>query len=132
MSADPAETSGLAAATVGAIADAAVTLDTKGVITSWNPSAESLFGHPASEMVGATLATVIPGEFRARHRAGFHAAIDSGALSHHGRPARVQAMTAGVDVAPLAMTLGLLTGPGGAVTGVLSVLRRLTELETFA
>lgn len=58
MSADPAGTSDLAAGTVRAITDAVVTLDTKGVITSWNPSAESLLGHPASEMVGATLATL--------------------------------------------------------------------------
>lgn len=97
-----------------------------------DPSAETLFGRPAAEMVGATLATVIPEEFRARHMAGFHAAIGSGSLKHHGRVARVQAMTAGGDVVPLAMTLGLLTGPGGAVIGVVAVLRRLTELETFA
>jgi PAS domain S-box-containing protein len=44
MAAEADESRTLAANTVEAIADAVVTLDTKGVITSWNPSAESLFG----------------------------------------------------------------------------------------
>ena len=64
------------------VADAVVTLDRNGVITSWNPSPESLFGYRAADMVGGTLASVIPEEVRGRHMAGFHAALDSGTLKH--------------------------------------------------
>jgi len=93
---------------------------------------ESLLGHPSAEMVGATLAAVIPEEFRARHMAGFHAALDSGALKHEGRPARVQATKASGEVVQLAMTLGLVRDGGHSVIGVVSVLRPLVELEPFA
>jgi PAS domain S-box-containing protein len=107
----------LAEWTVSAIADAVVTLDAKGVVTSWNPSAESLLGHSAAE---------------ARHMAGFHAALDAKTLKHHGRPGRVRAVTAAGEEIPLAMNLGLVRDAGDAVVGVVSVLRPLTELEIFA
>jgi PAS domain S-box-containing protein len=132
MAAEWIGTSDLAGATIEAIADGVVTLDSKGVVTSWNPTAESLLGHPSTEMVGATLAVVIPEEFRARHMAGFHAALGSGALKHEGRPAHVQATRASGEVVPLAMTFGLLRDGGQFVIGVVSVLRPLVELEHFA
>jgi PAS domain S-box-containing protein len=132
MAAEPTKSSVLGGVTVEAIADAVVTLDIKGVVTSWNPAAESLLGHSSTDMVGATLATVIPEEFRGRHMGGFHAALDSGTLQHEGRPARVRAMTADGKVVPLAMTLGLLRDPDQSVVGAVSVLRPLVELVRFA
>jgi PAS domain S-box-containing protein len=132
MAAESTKSSVLGGAIVEAIADAVVTLDTKGIVTSWNPAAESLLGHPSTEMVGTTLAALIPEEFRTRHVAGFHAALDSGALKHEGRPAHVRAMTADGNVVPLAMTLGLLRDPNQSVVGVVSVLRPLVELVRFA
>lgn len=82
--------------------------------------------------MGATLALVIPEEFRPRHMAGFHAALDSGVLKHDGRPAHVQAVTSSGSVVPLAMTLGLLRQQDGVISGVVAVLRGLSELEHFA
>jgi len=122
----------LASKTVDALADAVVTVDTTGVVTSWNPAAEALLGHLSAEMVGATLAVVVPEEFRSRHMSGFHAAIGSGGLQHGGRPAHVQAMTASGSVIPLAMTLGLLEDSEGTVVGVVAALRQLADLETFS
>jgi PAS domain S-box-containing protein len=109
-----------------------LTVDTGGVITSWNKAAESLFGHSAAEAVGQTLALVIPAAFRPRHMAAFHAALDSGSLVHGGKPARIQAMTPEGDSTPLAMTLGLIEDDSGKVSGAVVVLRRPTELEIFA
>jgi PAS domain S-box-containing protein len=83
----------LAESALSSAADAALTVDTGGVITAWNEAAESLFGHSATEAVGQTLALVIPAAFRPRHMAAFHAALDSGSLVHLGKPARIQAMT---------------------------------------
>jgi hypothetical protein len=50
--------------------------------------------------------------------------MSSGSLAHGGQPARVEAMTPGGDVMPLAITLGLLAGLDGAPDGVVAVLRR--------
>ena len=118
---DPA----LASAAVAAAGDAIVTADSHGYITSWNHAAELLLGVSAEQAIGQALGLlIIPEALRARHAACFRTAMDSGRLAHGGQPARVEAMTPGGDVMPLAITLGLLASPGGAPAGTVAVLRR--------
>jgi PAS domain S-box-containing protein len=57
---------------------ALVFAEPSGVVRSWNPAAESLFGHRAAEAIGQTLDIIVPPEFRARHWAGFRAAMAAG------------------------------------------------------
>lgn len=103
--------------------DAIVTVDADGRITSWNRRAEQLFGHPAEQVVGQTLAFIIPERYRPRHIAGFHAALTGDALSHGGQAARVRAQTrAGAEIT-LLMSLGLLPRRGGQAGGVVALLR---------
>jgi PAS domain S-box-containing protein len=109
---------------VTAAGDAIVTTDGHGYITSWNRAAEMLLGVRAEQAIGQTLALILPEAYRARHAACFRAAMSSGSLAHGGQPARVEAMTPGGDVMPLAITLGLLAGLDGAPDGVVAVLRR--------
>ncbi|MEK9970713.1 MAG: ATP-binding protein [Ferrovibrio sp.] len=47
--------------------DAIITLDEDLRITHFNKGAEQLFGRPAAEMVGNTLAPLLPADFRERH-----------------------------------------------------------------
>lgn len=124
--------SSLAELAVASTADAVVTVDPTGVITSWNEAAGTLLGHSADQAVGQTLALVIPEEFRPRHMAAFHAAFGSGSLRHGGKPARLKAMTADGETLPLAMTLGLMRDDGDEVIGAVAVLRGLSDLEIFA
>src|SRR5260370_34180442 len=114
----------LASAAVAAAADAIVTTDGHGYITSWNRAAELLLGVSAEQAIGQTLALILPEAYRARHAACFRAAMSSGRLAHGGEPARVEAMTPDGHVMPLALTLGLLAGPDGAPAGAVAVLRR--------
>ena len=59
--------------------DAVVGLDTSGKITFWNARAEEIFGWPAREATGRDLAELlIPARFRAAHREGLRAFLDSG------------------------------------------------------
>jgi PAS domain S-box-containing protein len=111
--------------------DAIVVVDQTATITVWNKAAERLLGHPASVAVGGTLALVIPEQHRARHMAGFHAAIESGQLAHSGRPARIEATTADGATIPLVMTVGLVTNDGGERTGVIAVLRPEAVADSF-
>jgi PAS domain S-box-containing protein len=104
----------LAAQALAAAADAIVTVNTQGEITSWNPAAEVLLGHTVGQAIGQTLALLIPAEHRTRHIGAFRAAMESGQLAHAGRPARVEAMTGDGGRLTLAMSLGLLTDPDGA------------------
>ena len=120
MTADPA----LASAALAAAGDAIVTTDGHGYITSWNRAAELLLGITAEQAIGQTLALIIPEALRPRHAACFRAAMKNGQLSHGGQPARVEAISPGGGVVPLAITLGLLAGSDSAPAGAVAVLRR--------
>jgi len=51
--------------------DAVITMDARGVITSWNANAEAMFGWPAAAAIGRQLAdTIIPSRYRDAHRRG--------------------------------------------------------------
>jgi PAS domain S-box-containing protein len=114
------------------MSDAVVTLDATGEISSWNTAAQSLLGFTSVSMVGGSMVSVIPEEFRARHVAGFHAAMNSGTLTHGGRAGHVKAMTADGRDIDLAMTLGLIKQSDGTVAGAVAVLRPLVDVEPFA
>lgn len=122
----------IAEAALDSAEDAIITVDATGHITSWNPAAQTVFGHSADEAIGQTLALIIPAEHRARHMAGFHHAMDSGNLTHEGRPARVIGTKADGAHIDLEMTLGVIDGENDAPSGVVAVLRRgATEPISF-
>jgi PAS domain S-box-containing protein len=129
---DAARTGDISQEALEFMSDAVVTLDLTGTISSWNAGAERLLGYTAENMVDGTMVPVIPEEFRARHVAGFHAAIDSGTLQHGGRAGHVKATTADGRVLDLAMTLGLLKHADGTASGAVAVLRPLVDVEPFA
>ncbi|BBH68849.1 histidine kinase [Actinoplanes sp. OR16] len=62
---EAARTRALLASVVQSSHDAIVTTDLDGVVLSWNPGAEMLYGHPAADMVGASIDAIIPVERRA-------------------------------------------------------------------
>jgi PAS domain S-box-containing protein len=57
---------------------ALVFAEPSGIVRIWNAAAETLFGHRAADAVGQTLDLIVPPEYRARHWAGFRAAMAAG------------------------------------------------------
>lgn len=52
--------------------DAIVVMDSQGLITSWNPQAEKIFGWSATEVMGKRMSeTIIPFKYREAHEKGF-------------------------------------------------------------
>jgi PAS domain S-box-containing protein len=119
--------SALAASAVAAAGDAIVTLNHSAKATSWNLAAEQLLGFSREDAMEYGLALIIPAEYRARHVAAFHRAMDSGQLAHGGAVARVEAVTASGARLVLGLSLGLLVGQDGQPSGVVGVLRPLGD-----
>jgi PAS domain S-box-containing protein len=112
----------LAADAVPAAGDAIVTLDHGAKLTSWNSAAEQLPGFSRDDAVEQLLDLIIPAEYRARHDAAFHAAMDSGHLAHGGSVARVEAVTTSGGRLVLGLSLGPMAGEDGQPSGVVGVL----------
>jgi hypothetical protein len=81
-------------------------------------AAEQLLGFSRENAMEHGLALIIPAQYRARHVAGFHAAVDSGHLAHGGAVARVEALTASGGRLVLGLSLGLLDGQDRQPSGV--------------
>ena len=59
--------------------DAVITMDSAGVITGWNPQAETTFGWTRAEALGRTLAqTIVPERYREAHRHGLERYLATG------------------------------------------------------
>jgi PAS domain S-box-containing protein len=57
--------------------DAIICVDSRGNVTFWNPSAESIFGFTAQELMGRNLIPLIPERYRELHSAGLRRVMES-------------------------------------------------------
>jgi PAS domain S-box-containing protein len=65
-------------AILSAQADAIIAADKAGVIISWNPGAERIFGFARAEAIGRSLDIIIPVRLRKRHWDGYRQVMESG------------------------------------------------------
>ena len=73
--------------------DAVITMDRTGIITGWNPQAESTFGWARAEALGRTLAeTIVPERYRLAHRQGLERFLATGEARVLGRRIELTAL----------------------------------------
>jgi PAS domain S-box-containing protein len=118
------------AALVRAAGDAIVVADPDGVIRLWNPAATRIFGFAAEEAMGQSLDLIIPERFRARHWAGYREVMQTGQTRYGADVLRVPALHKDGRRISIAFTVGLLTDPGGRVTGIAAFVRDETARWT--
>ncbi|HEY8380399.1 MAG TPA: PAS domain S-box protein [Nannocystis sp.] len=110
------------AALVDSSDDAIISTTLDGTITSWNGAAERLFGHRAEEMIGATLAPLLPPE-RANEEAELRAQLLAGARLEHFETVRLRK---GGQRIVVSETISPIRDRTGAIVGVSKVTRDIS------
>jgi PAS domain S-box-containing protein len=103
--------------------DAIASKDLTGIITSWNPGAERLFGYSAHEAVGKPMAMLIPPE-RSSEEPIILARIARGEMTEHFETVRVDKDGRKVDVS---VTISPIRDEHGKVIGASKIARDISE-----
>ena len=117
------QTSGLLAAIVGSSDDAIITMSLEGIITSWNQSAERLFGHNAEEAIGRNITLIIPPD-RSEDEAAILKRLKQGEHIEHFETVRMRKDGTTFDVS---LTISPVKDAAGRVIGASRVSRDITR-----
>jgi PAS domain S-box-containing protein len=116
-------TSGLLAAIVGSSDDAIISMSLAGIITSWNQSAERLFGHNAEEAIGRDITLIIPPD-RCEEEAAILERLKQGEHIEHFETVRMRKDGTTFDVS---LTISSVKDAAGRVIGASRVPRDITR-----
>jgi len=111
------------AAIVESSEDAIISADLNGIITSWNPAAERLYGYRASEILGQSNHLIIPAERHPEEEA-VRERIVSGQPVEHYESVRLRKDGSRIDVA---LTVSPLRARDGRVVGISKISRDISE-----
>ena len=103
--------------------DAIISKDLNGVVTSWNPAAEAIFGYTAQEMIGRSIKTIIPPELHDDEQRILQT-IASGERIHHFETIRVTRSGERIFVS---LTISPLQDETGMIIGAAKILRDITR-----
>jgi len=111
------------AAIVASSEDAIASKDLNGIITSWNASAERMFGWKAEEIIGKSVLTIIPPELHKDEDA-ILGKIRRGEPIEHFETVRVAKDGRRLDVS---LTVSPIKDPSGRVVGAAKIVRDIGE-----
>ncbi len=114
---------GLLAAIVDSSEDAIVSKTLEGVITSWNASAERLFGYTASEAVGQHITLIIPADRRDEETVIIER-IKQGDRIEHFDTVRIRKDKTLLDIS---LTISPVRDANGKIVGASKIARDITE-----
>ncbi|HKN19241.1 MAG TPA: PAS domain S-box protein, partial [Dissulfurispiraceae bacterium] len=103
-------------------ADAIVTTDPEGIVTSWNVGAEKIYGYPRNEAIGKYM-PFVP-DFLREVEKGYSGRVKRGETIKDIETVR---RTRGGTLLDVNLTLSPIKDPSGAVIGVSGIARDITE-----
>lgn len=108
-----------------AIRDAVITIDTNGIIESFNPGAEDMFGYKAHEAQGKNISIIMPEPARSKHNDYLKKLADGSSTQDISTPKERIAQHRDGKTFPVTITLNtMLLGDDLKITGV---IRDITE-----
>ncbi|MFH2055857.1 MAG: PAS domain S-box protein [bacterium] len=111
---------------IHATQDAMISIDQAGLINLFNPAAERMFGHGSAEMIGKSLAILMPDEYRVRHAEYIRSYLETGKPDAAiGRTVELPALRADGEIFPIEISLS--AGEAEGRRFVIAVLRDITE-----
>jgi PAS domain S-box-containing protein len=105
--------------------DAIIALTLEGIVTSWNPAAERLFGYTTEEIIGKPAETVTPKD-RPEEIKDILAKVKAGQHIDHLETIRVRKDG---SVFPVSLTVSPIRNANDATVGVSMISRNMTELR---
>ncbi|HKK02347.1 MAG TPA: PAS domain S-box protein [Gammaproteobacteria bacterium] len=113
------------AALLNATPDAVVLIDGKGIIESFNPGAERVFGYSADEIVGENIALLMPTPFRANHDDYINRYQQTGEARFMLAPREVEACRKDGSVFPAEVSVGQVQNAG--LPSFIGIIRDISE-----
>lgn len=95
----------------------------KGIITTWNPGAERLFGYSAREVVGRSVALLAPPDPCETQRRTLERALSRETVAHY----EVQARRKNDSLVDVSVTMSPIKDRTGATVGISAVARDVTD-----
>ncbi len=103
--------------------DAIISKDLNGIVTSWNPAAERMFGYTAAEMIGRSIRTIIPDD-RQHEEDEVLARIRAGEMVDHFETIRKRKDGSFID---LSLSISPVRDEEGTIVGASKTARDITE-----
>src|SRR5215831_16739408 len=120
---NPEDDAYLLAAIVDSSDDAIISKDLNGIVTSWNRSAERIFGYAASEMIGQPITVLMPPD-RIAEESQILAHIMKGERLDHFETVRQRKDGRLIDIS---LTISPVRSRDGTVIGASKIARDITE-----
>ncbi len=111
-------------------ADAIITMDPDGTITSWNRGAESIFGYPADEVLGRSIEVIVPADLLRGQRTGTDRAARQ-ELTGAVRNYQTERMTKDGRRLQVIFTRTAIRDETGRVVGSSAVLKDVTTFRNL-
>ena len=104
--------------------DSIVGIDLSGVVTTWNPAAERIFGYTAQEMAGQPITRIIPPELAAEETVILERARRGEGIGHYRTTRRRKDDT----LIPISLTISPIRDNQGKIVGLSKIAHDLTEV----
>ena len=108
--------------------DAIISVSLDGIILSWNPSAEFMFGHTAAEILGSHISIIVPDDKKLEHSLNMELLKEGGAVGNL-ETVRLRRDGTRIDVS---LTVSPIRNKAGEVVGISKIVRDITKEKMAA